>query len=363
MKKKVGLMRHAVQCHPNVLALALGCLLAFLLLAGMEGFFRARLWLRAAPGEGPAKSNFSRIVEPDSRLAFRGKPSSTLIETLTRGGKTIYQAEYHLDAESRRRTWCPEEDAPACTALFLGCSVTFGTGVLDEETMPSRFCLHQPGYQALNAGFTGYGLQQVWLQLANPDFLQRLPSERGIVVYTFIDDHLNRLEGTPAVLTGWNYALPWLEAEEDGRILHQGNFANRDPLRYFLYRHGGRMHLFRFLERRLSGVLPTSYIPTTTITLAARIIEDAARRLEEIRPDFRFWVLLFPEAALGAALKMEVDETLVNILDCQDLLRGDARSRDELWYKDSAAVEWGHPKAPVYDLVARHMAENIPACQ
>ena len=204
------------QRHPNILAVALGCLLVIVILAGIEGFLRTRLWWQNVPGKGPAKSNLYRIVERDSRLSFRGTPSSSLNEILTRGGETIYEAKYHLNAESQRRTCCPEPAAPTCTALFVGCSVTFGSGVSDDETLPSRFCKYQSRDQAINAGFIGYGLQQVWLQVTDSTLLDRLPSETGIIVYTFIDDHINRLLGTPAVLTGWNYPLPWLEAGEDG---------------------------------------------------------------------------------------------------------------------------------------------------
>ena len=323
-----------------------------------------RVLLSTLPGEGPAYSNLYDIVEAHPILGYHAKPSSTLTNRLTRGGQVIYTADYSIDAYSQRITPISQDDVNrSCAAVFLGCSMTFGLGVGDAETLPAQFAESMPQFQPFNAGFPGYGLQHVWLRLTDDTFLQRISFDQGIVIYTFIDDHINRLAGVPAVLTGWNYALPWL-VEENNQIKYRGTFATRNPLQYYIYRYGGRLHLYRFLENRVSR---PSYVTAFTPDLfdfAAQIITDGARRMREVRPGFQFYVLFFPGTTLSAEMMVRLENTNVLCLDYSDFLNDtDIFPKEELWYRDSAEALWGHPKAEVYALIAERMAEDISWCK
>lgn len=250
---------------------------------------------------------------------------------------------------------------PKCTAVFLGCSITFGVGVEDNETIPSQFAKYAPDYFPVNAGFSGYGLQHIWLQLTEEAFLNKLPHKNGIVVYTFIDDHINRLKGTPAVLTGWNYPLPWLESD-DGSIQHRGTFADRDRLRYYIYRYLGRMHLYRFLASRFGHQPITESDDTDSLDLAADIIRDAARRLAELRPEMHLYVVLFPGSVLGKQISARLKNTPVTIINYTSLLDDTGVEKERLFFADSPVCEWGHPKALSYDFVAKQLAQDVAEC-
>ena len=75
------------------------------------------------------------------------------------------------------------------TALFAGCSYTFGHGLPYEETFVGRLGA-DPGFglQAVNLGVQGYGTDQSLLSLR-----QLLPRfNTKVVVYTFLLDHVKR---------------------------------------------------------------------------------------------------------------------------------------------------------------------------
>ena len=54
----------------------------------------------------------------------------------------------------------PEPDPEKPIVAVLGDSITFGYGVEDEETLPSRLQMHLPNYSVLNAGVPGYTIVQ-----------------------------------------------------------------------------------------------------------------------------------------------------------------------------------------------------------
>jgi len=354
------LLRKLAATHPNLLAVAFGCFLVTALLVGAECFFRTRAWLLTPSGERPVHSNFLDMAEPAPRLGYRAKPSASLTEHASRSDQLIYSASYHTDADSFRVTPVANLAGRECAAVFLGCSITFGMGVDDPETLPAQFAEIATGYRPINAGFPGYGPQQVWLQLSDAAFLAKIPGERGIVIYTHIDDHLNRLAGTPAVLSGWDYPLPWL-LEEEGTIQWRGTFADRDPLQYYLYRYGGRLHIYRFLANRFRHTAPVADMNSGSENFIAHVIEDAAAQLASQRPAFQLYVLLMPGSRSRLPELLQASE--VKCLDYSRLLEGTEIPMEELWYRDSPNGGWGHPRAKLYGLVAAQLAKDVPPCE
>ena len=71
------------------------------------------------------------------------------------------------------------------------------------------------------------------LAFATPSFQHFAREMRmGVVVYSYIDHHLQRLVGAHAVVSLWNASLPSL-AVENGRIVHFGTLWEMSPLLAF----------------------------------------------------------------------------------------------------------------------------------
>lgn len=346
----------------NIFALALGCLFVVAAFGGAEALLRFKVWVTTAPGEGAIHSRFNNIVEPHPQLTYHAKPSSSITDNLVRGGEVIYSCTYNIDSKSNRITPFNNSPERRCTALFLGCSFTFGTGVEDSETLPTQFANAATTYHPVNAGFNGYGLQQTWLQLRDEQFLNSLPFDKGVAIYTFIDHHVSRLVGTPAVLNDWKYALPWL-VDHDGQIEHRGTFVARDPLQFFINRYCRRLHLFRFLENRIRK--PAQAEPANSIMLdfTAQVIVNAAQNLAQLQPDYQLWVMIFPDSLLGDELCRRLKNTSVKCLNYSRLLDENDTPKESFFYKDNGAGAWGHPKATTYTLVAQQLAKDIPPCE
>ena len=80
-------------------------------------------------------------------------------------------------------------DKSVSSAIFIGCSMTFGFGVPYEETFAGRLEKNPEfNYQVVNLGVEAYGTDQALLLLKR-SFGQY---NTKAVVYTFIEDHVNR---------------------------------------------------------------------------------------------------------------------------------------------------------------------------
>lgn len=107
--------------------------------------------------QGPV-GNPTRFLEPHPELGYRLRPGlRALPGRMRRGGATVYDVTY----STHDTGWRASDGAGSSggVALFLGDSYTFGHGLKDEETLPSRFARHG-GAAPLNLGVPGWGAHQ-----------------------------------------------------------------------------------------------------------------------------------------------------------------------------------------------------------
>jgi hypothetical protein len=193
------------------LALSLGLL---------EGGFA--LFDRLKPGAVDVKkttSGVSYIVEGGA-LGYAPRPGVRVLSRKTLSNQLIYDVVYTISDRGVRVTrGNPNGD----TWLFMGCSITFGEGVNDDETLPAYFSAHL-GYQAnvVNLGFHGYGPHQMLrsLELDLPR-----PLLHGVVrqvVYQGIGNHAWRAAGHAR----WDLYGPSYALSRDG-VTYVGPFRNQ----------------------------------------------------------------------------------------------------------------------------------------
>ncbi len=123
----------------------------------------------------------------------------SIIETTRRskdGKRVVFRATYSWDSVGRRLTIDPSRGRGKLASLtFLGCSFTFGHGVSDIQTLPSRVAALLPGTRSYNLGTMG-GSAATAIGTLNKRELTRGIEPGGIVLLTFIDDHVRRIVGT-----------------------------------------------------------------------------------------------------------------------------------------------------------------------
>lgn len=109
-----------------------------------------------------------------------------------------------------------KSDSSNKEVVFMGCSLTFGQGLTDTQSLP--YCYGAAAnVSTLNMACIGYGIHQIY-QLFNSKFSTQNNHNR-IFIYPFFYDHILRANG----IYGWNNAGPYFDIDHD-------TLANRGPL-------------------------------------------------------------------------------------------------------------------------------------
>jgi hypothetical protein len=133
---------------------------------------------------------------PGKQIGQTGVLKSTL---LTYSGDTVYRATYAVIVDSdkdvvsfNRRAGYLRPDSPSPKIIFFGCSLSFGVGLNDPETLPYKLGKLE-NVSTLNLGGIGFGINHVF-EL----FLDRYASRDNkgrLFIYLMIPDHVLRASG------------------------------------------------------------------------------------------------------------------------------------------------------------------------
>ena len=315
------------------LALSLG------LLEGMFAIFD-----RLKPGAVEVKETTSgvRYYVMGGALGYGPRPGVRVVSRKTVGNQLIYDVNYTI---SDRRVRVTRGNPNGDTWLFMGCSVMFGEGVNDDETLPAYFSADL-GYQAnvVNLGFHGYGphqmLRSLELDLPRP-FVHGAVRQ---VVYEGIWSHARRAAGDVM----WDPYGPSYALSRDG-VTYVGPFHNH--LTGFIIEVLDKSHVFRFvLDRTLYRVSVTD----EDIERYARILERSAQlSLEKYGAGF---LVVFRDGNEGPSLRImqRLRKTNLQILPLSEVIpRSDWRG---LTFPSD-----GHPKPEFNRRLAAALAARLSA--
>lgn len=95
--------------------------------------------------------------------------------------------------------------------VFLGCSLTFGQGLADTQSLPYRYGA-AADISTVNMACIGYGIHQVY-QLFNLKY-SKLDNHNRTFIYPFFYDHILRANG----IYEWNNAGPFFDVQHDSLV-------------------------------------------------------------------------------------------------------------------------------------------------
>lgn len=109
-------------------------------------------------------------------------------------GHVIQEVKVNINDKGFRVTTNAENKEPKETFIFLGDSFTFGYGVADNDTFPSRFAKFNPNSEVYNLGRINSGPNDFLYHLRDRGnfFLPKVRTETITIVYTYIRDQVGR---------------------------------------------------------------------------------------------------------------------------------------------------------------------------
>lgn len=257
----------------------------------------------------------------------------------------IYDVRYTFDEWGRRKVPGAAAGRPA-HLLFFGCSVTFGEGVEDTETMPAQIARMLPSHQPYNYAFSGYGPQQAYA-LAQRLTAAQVSQRDGALVYVFIDQQVRRAIGALRMFNGWGWDFPRYVIE-NGELTRKGSFSTSQPMTASIYR-----ALWRSAAVRESGLDWPLRTSARDVSLSLRLLEETSATYRSRFPDNDVYIVIYPTATRHRqAIVEHFAERPEQVLDLSALLDPDP-------YRFRIHPLDNHPGPAAHRRIAEAIAEAI----
>ncbi|MHB9155202.1 MAG: hypothetical protein ACYC5N_05840 [Endomicrobiales bacterium] len=330
-----------------VLALLLGVALALgVFMAGERGFKAVNEHRKPVAVQSGGYTH--EFFVDDALLGYKPKPDTRATSKKQVNGKTIYDVVYSIDRYGRRITPFAVPGGQGCL-LFFGCSLAFGEGVNDDETLPFYLSQLLPGYTPYNYGCSGYGPQSMLAKLEDNGLAGEVQGKRAVLLYLFIDDHVNRATGSAFIVGNWGDKMPCYVPGENDTLVRKGSFRSERKLSTSLFKAANKTEFGAYLLNRSN----TPSLKDEHIRLTCRIIEEAYRNFKKTFSDGDFYVVFYPGAFRAEKMMPCLEKAGVPYLDYHD--------REKFFGPEYHLPEDGHPTARAYRELAALIAQDLPS--
>lgn len=336
----------SVKRFPRLSALYFGLFVSFVIFCCAE--FGTRYYFKhfyQPPFKDVTEWNPKPTV-PDSVFGYRLPENKTINHRYLVNDSLIYKQNYKIDSFSRRET-------PTDTILkdkfvaVAGCSFAFGYGVNDNETLPYFLQQQMPNYQGYNYGVSGYGTQHLLAQTSEKITPEEIKQRQGILIYFFIDNHLNRLVGSRRIIKLWGENFPYFFLDDDKKLQQSGTFKTGRKWKTLFYKVLTNSAIVDILDLEI----PFN-ISDDDFKLAASVIKESKKEFEKNFPGSKFVVLFCPGSKCSGELAALLAKRNIDFVDYSLLF--DINSKEyRSHYSDP------HPNGKAYQEIAKKLNEYL----
>lgn len=274
------------------------------------------------------------------------------------GQEVIYDVTYSIGSNGLRIAPPDKGAAIYRCVLFFGCSVTFGVGVQDTETMPWRVGIRGDGdLRVFNFGFNAYGPHHMLSALEHGLVDSAVNCTPTDVIYTAIPDHIARVAGLGMYVGfGPHYTLlPYADGDVEFRGLYSAK-RSRNMLVSLVRDQLSKSWAFRYLF-----ALRRPYIEDRDLQLYLAVVKKAGSLIKSKYPGAKFYILIWPEGdeRLDSLIVTGLRKVAPDVHLILTILP-DYRF-NKLHYVLAPSDD--HPNAVAHDAVAKYIVEEMLATQ
>jgi hypothetical protein len=283
---------------------------------------------------------------PDNVFGYRLPENKTINHRYLVNDTLIYEQNYKIDLLSRRET--PTDTIAKDKFIAVaGCSFAFGYGVKEDETLSSFLQQQMPGYEGYNYGVSGYGTQHLLVQTREKITPEEVKQKQGILVYFFIDNHLNRLVGSRRIIKLWGENFPYFFLDDEKKLQQNKTFKTGRKWKTLFYKILTNSAIVDILDLEI----PFS-ISDDDFKLAATVIKESKKEFEKNFPGSKFVVLFCPSSKCSGELAALLAKRNIDFVDYSQLF--DINSKEyRSHYSDP------HPNGSAYKEIAKKLSEYI----
>lgn len=280
----------------------------------------------------------------DQLLGTQGRPGFRAHAFKVIGGKKIYDVHYTFDEYSRRVTPGQNGKRPFFALLF-GCSMTFGQGLEDDQTIAYFLSKKLKDVDTYTYAYPAYGAQQMIAHLQAGRIPQQVPEKRGVALYFFLDHHLNRTLGTLDILGSWG-SLPYYEVHHGAVVRVADTLERGKPWMTALARLSWVKKFLAWRRFRLTD---------HDFDVFSDFLLESKRRFESQFPHSKFVVVLLPEWGRDSTPR------LIPFLRKKDIAYLDYSGHEEFRGASYHIPVDNHPNSKETEAIADLLAKDLPA--
>jgi len=235
--------------------------------------------------------------------------------------------------------------------FFFGCSIAFGTGLADDETLPFIFEKGSSGkYKSFNFANQGYGPQQM-LVLLNSGRIDSVASDNkpAIAIYEAVDWQIERAACKyPYVF--WASGNPHYVLNRFGELELDFRSPGNPSIRKIIYQS-------RICRTILNSLICRSR-SQKDISLFMEIVKEAKKAFED-KYQGEFYVLFWDrlsDPATSKKLLSAFKDARINVFKISDILPAHSYTEFKKLYLLKHDM---HPNALVNKLIAKYLLERI----
>lgn len=263
------------------------------------------------------KKDFSPIDLPEDHIAKHigvvPYADSVYHNLVIKDKDTVLNFIATIDKESKRSTPNHSKDRLK-HALFFGCSITFGEGVQDNETMSYYFQEISQEYNSYNFGLSGHATNHMLARLQFKPLKSQVTEENGVAFYIFFWDHIYRSIGSMNRYCDWLHNAPYYYLKND-KLYRNKMFCDGRRKISWIYENLYQTNIVKNFKIDF----PIK-INKTHLNLVAEMIKESKLEYQRQYPNNEFYCVLYPEWAkekdgLNEDLKIVLKEKGIKFID------------------------------------------------
>ncbi len=300
---------------------------------------------------GSVKKDFSLPPVPPDHIAMNvgSVPYADSIyhNVLMNESDTVYDVKYTVDHYCKRTT--PDHDSLKNKhALFFGCSIAFGEGLEDNQTLGYYFQKESGEYNSYSYSYPGYGTNHMLARLQYQNLTQQVPEKDGVAFYVFFWGHVYRSIGPMNGYCGWLSGAPYYKMKGEN-LVRDGMFKNGRYLISKIYEYIYQTNIIKYFEIDF----PLK-INKTHVNLVCEMIKQSKIEYQKQFGKNDFYVLIYPTYVnyTKEELTQFKDELAKMDIDCIDLTSYINYGSQHTLNPDP------HPNANTSELIAKELKKR-----
>ncbi len=235
--------------------------------------------------------NFELVEAPEEHISTHmgivPYADSVHNDILIKDNDTVFNVKYSIDKNCLRITpdHKPERNK---YALFFGCSLAFGQGLNNDETLPYQFQVESDEYNSYNFAYSGYGTNHMLARLQYQNLSENVAEKDGAAFYIFFWDHIYRSIGSMNHYCDWMSSAPYFAFEGD-QLIRKRKFKDG---RYFTSKFYELVYQTNIVKKFKIG-FPTK-LNEHHYDLVTEMILESKKTYEKQFGNDRFYLVFYP---------------------------------------------------------------------